>query len=778
MFTYRCPGCGKHHSVDKDFEQTFEAKCLRCGALISVTEGLVHQSQAAARPSRSQAITKSPADSAVRVAAKNGLVAEAESDEPALDALTLPDDEPAPDTESRENGRGKSKEQTKGKEPKPRKKPAKRADKQEAENEEEEEEAASERKRSTQPVQSPPAANGPRPRWQVIAAIAAVVLVLGGTGSYFIFGGKKPHPKRVARSPKPAPKPTTKTKPKVVTRKEEPPIKTPDKPELILSAPRLSAELEANADIANSKYRGKLLEVSGLLSKIEKKEGLYPPSHPHAVFASSGAPVSCDLQGSPTPLAAWNNLRPNQPMTMRGKYEKNGYFRDCFLMPQYTSTADSRYKAKTIEVSGRVTRIAPSTKSEPFPTVVMEGGTNSVMKVHCLFRTSDEEEVRKIQRGSLLTIQGKCGGREVVRNSSNVRLDNCHLVYTSAPPDNMPRVEAVRLVHEYEEDTRPDYVPPPGEEEEINTVWTIRQLVKDYSADPKAFLKKYRNRILRVRGKSQQLDGRVGSAVVVLTSGDTDLTFQVECHFGPSVLEASRQRREPEYRIRGLFAGQINGTHLRLDNCQLDMPRVARPELTADYLPHKPGRSFAVDVASFRVLVNGKLSDVVQREFHVQNKDGLTEILVTHAGSLLGKSLFEEGVQQKWIQQKNVRIRTPGTAGIYFRRLKAGFVEFGTPYLGQNGKTEITWIPTLKLDARVGDKWKWDLPTGLHEYVLEKFEDFQGQPCASSAKSSHRAATFCIPLKPFTSTRKASARCNAINGNSWTSAATRNCFRR
>lgn len=74
MFNYRCPSCGKHHTVEKNFEQPFEAQCLRCGARISVTEELIHQTNLPARsthtlPKREEAIILSPTDSSIRAVA-------------------------------------------------------------------------------------------------------------------------------------------------------------------------------------------------------------------------------------------------------------------------------------------------------------------------------------------------------------------------------------------------------------------------------------------------------------------------------------------------------------------------------------------------------------------------------------------------------------------------------------------------------------------------------------------------------------------------------------
>lgn len=734
MFTYRCPGCGKHHAVDKIFEQAYETPCLRCGVHIAVTSELIHPSQNASRTARSappgeESITKAPS-SAVQVAD------EGSRDQEAVDAFTTEEPDEVADAEPSKNGRKKKSAPRRA---------SKRAEKPEPEIDEEEEEEE-ETKPAPRPTWPPPKTpstkpKSPRPRWQLIAALSTVALVICGAGGYLIFGGKKPAPKPVAKAPaKPTPKPTVKPKP--IVKEPDPPPKAPPARDVAISASRLSAELAAQPGATDSKYAGKILEVSGLFDKIDRKDGLRPPSRPHAVFATQGTVISCDLQGSPTDLAGWSRMVPNQPFTVRGKYEKKGYLRDCALMP-FTASADNRYKSKTMEVTGRVDGIAPATPLQPYPSIVLEKETNGILEVRCLFRNTDAEEVSKIQPGSLLTIRGECNGQQKVQADNYVRFDNCQLVYTSAPTEGKLRIDAPRLLREYEEDLRSDYLPAPGEEERIDTLWNIRQLAQEVPADGKAFDKKYRNRILRVTGKRQQLAGNM----LMLESGDTDLAFRVECRFGTTALEMLRQRRESVYRIRGLYTIASDGKTLRLDNCQLDVPRPKSLVLTADYLPHRSGRSFALDIASFGVLVNRRFSDVVRREVHVQGKDGLTEILVTQVGKLPGKSLFADKVQEEWSGMSKTRIKHPETSGIYSQRLKSGFVEFGTPHLGANGKTQISWMPIVKLEVQAGEKWTWDSDIGAREYVLEKFDDFHGRPCAVVREIVTSAADVLHPIE-------------------------------
>src|SRR5690349_9984496 len=79
MYTYRCPGCGKHHSVDSSFEKQYQSKCLRCGASITVTAELIHQAEKQVRATTpnsilQQAIHKAPASKVAATADKEQAV--------------------------------------------------------------------------------------------------------------------------------------------------------------------------------------------------------------------------------------------------------------------------------------------------------------------------------------------------------------------------------------------------------------------------------------------------------------------------------------------------------------------------------------------------------------------------------------------------------------------------------------------------------------------------------------------------------------------------------
>lgn len=749
MYTYRCPGCGKYHAAEGEFRQEYSTKCLRCGVSIYVTAELVHQSSGAARlraaasAPAEDAITKAPAKEAVGVAGKRAAAADMSDErmDAAVDAAAdAGGEEEEVEAVARDKGskrRPAESDRVKTAKKKPAKSLPRRDEDEEDEAEDEAPGKAPPEKPAAKPSKPTPAgAKKARPKWQLIAAIAAAVLVIGGASGFFLFGGssKKAPEKKVAEKKAPPPKQTPKPAPPPEKKAEQPPPKptttAPPNFDLALSASRLSAELAANAAEANVKYAGKVVQVSGLFSKIERKNGLLPPPRPHAVFNAPGTSISCDLQGSFSEEKAWNALKPNQPLTVRGRYEKDGFLRDCYLMP-FAPTAETNYKSKKIEVSGSIAEILEPTTLTPYPGLRLEGETNSAIELRCLFRKADHDEVRKLKPGDHVTLQGDCSGRAKRRDEpDHVRIDNCQLIYSSAPPAGTPRVEAAQLLREYEEDTRPYYLPPLGQEERVASPLTIRELAQEHAANRQAFEKKYRGRVLTVIGKP--LTAPRGGQLT-LESGDTDLWFRVDCMFSKHAFD-KLPLRQSEYRVRGLYAVQPTeqqGQTIRLENCALDEKFRRGPELTADFLPHKPGRSFTVDVALFGVLVGKKIGTSVRREIHVQGANGATEAIPTHMGMLQDRSLFDEGQPERWFTApRTVKVKVPAST-IYFQRLSAGFVETGTPAANDKGKLDVEWMPSLKLNAREGEKWEWNPPSGEHKYVLEKIEEAPGRTSAA-----------------------------------------------
>ncbi len=182
------------------------------------------------------------------------------------------------------------------------------------------------------------------------------------------------------------------------------------------------------------------------------------------------------------------------------------------------------------------------------------------------------------------------------------------------------------------------------------------------------------------------------------------------------------------------------------------------PALTADFLPHVPGKSITYDIAVFGGHVGKKIDDVARREIHHQSEKGLTETLATHKGPWIGKSLFDEDVQGKWIaatKTKKIRASALMPGPVYYHRLSAGFVEIGDNEQdadgkikqGADGKINIVWAPALKLGTQVGGKWTWDPPSGEHDYVLEKFDEYRGRPRAVIREKITRSANMMYPIE-------------------------------
>src|SRR5262249_24520978 len=136
----------------------------------------------------------------------------------------------------------------------------------------------------------------------------------------------------------------------------EPILKPRDDKLIRITAPRLSAELAANPVATNAKYKGALLEVSGMYEKTENKETVRPPLRPHLIFATEGPPILGDQLGSHTEPARWQTLRRGRPCTIRGAYGVDGVLHGCDLMPP-TPPEDELFKGKDIEVSGFVAQV-------------------------------------------------------------------------------------------------------------------------------------------------------------------------------------------------------------------------------------------------------------------------------------------------------------------------------------------------------------------------------------------------------------------------------------
>jgi hypothetical protein len=733
VFTFRCAGCGKQHVVDEPFGQDYSTPCLRCGEPIHVTPAIVHPAaNGAAGPAgaarHGEAIT---ARRTTGVDAES--VGDGEGGDVPLAEAELADEG---DGEAGDVGGGSRtgrKRQRRG-----RHGPGGDLATDLAGEDGEGDADGSPPDAEAEPPQSGPdweASHYPpqeeekrRSRWPLIAGVTALVLALAGGGAYFFFFArgtpkKTPEKSQVAKSTtkKAAPPGTDKSTEPEKPKGAESAVK-PKGPEAIrLSAARLAAELAANAAETNRKYKEALVEVSGLFDKIENRESGKPPARPHALFSCEEAAVYCDLLASPTDLGSWRRLMPGRPFTVRGTYGGDGYLHGCELLPS-TPPADAGLKGKEVEVAGFVQTIYLR-PDRPFPTVRLEGDTDSIAELDCLFRVADEDEVKKLRAGIPVTVRGACGGRvsDPASPAHTVRIDNCRLIDAPAPPPGVRRLSPADVLRPYEEDLRALYLPPPGAEAQVAEPLSVAQLHQEWAADPKGLEKKYRNKVLVVTGQLLQKEPRLA---LVLASGDTAHPLRLRCLFDRESFEDLGDG--PEFRVRGRFTAMVGGSMMRLDSCRSAdaVPRDAR-RVTADYLPHRPGQQLTYDVAEFPVP--GKKEGPVKRVVLLQQEGGKTEAVITHAGTLSGKGLFDTDDSGKWTHQKKATVgRLPGP--VYLQRISGGFVEVGQTPAKKDGTQEVVWQSVLKLAARRGDSWRWSHEKLTHEFTVEKFEDRGGRP--------------------------------------------------
>jgi hypothetical protein len=708
LFSFQCPGCGKQHVVDKAFDQAFEARCLRCGDTISVTEDIVHDAPTPPGGPGNALRLEEAISRRLSSAADEGHGGDQDGAALAASAtesigqrrregtLDGDDDEPPPEADRDSYG---------------------------VEPEEEESRSETPEAEDSEPVE----AEGSKLGWKLWAMIAAGVIVLvgGSAGVYFGFFYNKSPDSQLADSTKPkttAKKPTSKQTAPATTKKEtEPPPPPRDEKKLIrITAPRLSAELNADPEGTNLKYKGTTLEVSGLYE--QRKEYVQLKSQLCAYYAVDGREVLCSTEKSPTPLRQWLLLVPGQSFTARGVYAKDGLLENCELRPP-SPPADDRYQGKDVEIEGWVDSVIQLGDEVDFPTVRFEVETYSRAEVECLFRKVDALEVKKIVPNSKVVIHGTCRGRSVPGEGRRykVRLDNCQLVYTSAPTPPVERVSALQFSREYEEDLRRALLPPPGSEERIDTPYTLTQLGKELASDPSGIVdKKFRNKMLIVSGFVAQKSPN--DSIVTLDSGDTDQRLKAMCYFTRRNYRDMLVDDNQEVTIRGLCTGMMpDGRIVRLDNCErFDISGNKDPHrLTTDYAPFTPGRSLTYDIVTYPTVGSGKPS--VARQMFLMTEGGFFRTVITNTGTLQSTSLFDQEAD-KWVtNKKTLKVRLPGPD--YFYRLSGGFVEIGARVPTKDGGTDTIWEPVLKIGARLKDSWKWTSGSMNHEYRVMKFED-------------------------------------------------------
>lgn len=762
MFTYRCPSCGKVHVHEEEFERAFESACFRCSQTIVVNEQLIHGLAKAKGPKRApleEAITAQP-----------NLNGEEPEDAPDSTADNLPglaEGEPAPHGKNKLrkkrtatagaallddalDGEAADDEQeetdTYGLQPEsPRRRPMDRYD-------------LGDETDLEQPILS-----APSPFWKRLPFILLVaVLIIGsaGGGAYYLLGPGKKARESAEKDEKPSKKSSSKVDPKKTTTAsaskgsaattKESTVTTVATAELLpmpaiqiatqISAARLSAELAADREATDQKYANARLEVSGLFDKYETRaaprpdaksaakdaksapKGSLPPPVRFVRFTVEGSPVSCQLADTAN-AQAWRLLQLGKPFTVRGEYSKGGNLLKCELFP-VIPTADSIYKGKEIEVEGVVEQvIMPRDQGNLYPIVVLERDTHGIVELDCYFPLEALENVKKLPPGTPVNIRGNCAGRFPDPNQSRyrLRLDNCRFIYSSAPVGDVPRLKAVRLLRDYEEDLRAYPPPAPDEGAASEPVLSAKQLLKEIASEPDVVNKKYRYRYIVVSGKVLD-SGRQNP--MQLRSGETNQDLRITCRF--TRRNFADVPSGEEQTIRGLCMGMEGKDTLALECCECWSAN-GRPDLrrvVVEFLPHQAGRNLIYDTVSYPPATRRETVSIM-RQAHLQRKAGKTEVVITHVATSKGAIPLDESKPDAWISQLNPRKgQWPGP--VYFIRTNGGFVEFGRG--NTTNANELAWEPVLKLGARLGDHWRWSHANVDHDYQVAQFTEHRGRP--------------------------------------------------
>jgi hypothetical protein len=750
MFTYRCPSCGKQHTVDEAFEADFEASCFRCGETILVNEQLIHAKNETGGPGRrltKEAITALPPPDVDTEADSGEVGPVSDSQHPAIDEaeangpkkrksrrsdstaaaaalVELSDGDAAPPAEAEDDeAYGLQGEGT-------RRRPMERYD------------------LSDDPEE--PILSAPPPFWKRLPFILPLVIALlaaAGASGFFLLGPGKKAKEASAEKPQKSSKTAGKIDSKkntstasLATGKElkEPPsgpVELVPPPQIQVafqvSAARLSAELANDPLGTDQKYAHGRLEVSGLFDRIENppvkpvaKKGGQPPRPIRSLrFAVEGAPIECEVSDEVMVSAGWRSLRPGAPLTARGTYTKAGKLSQCELLPA-TPPADAIYKGKEIEVEGYVEHVfMPQDRNNVYPIINLERDTHALVALECYFPRQEEAALRKLTQGAPINIRGTCSGRYSENGISYyVRLDNCQLVYSSAPAGNIPRIKTQRLLRDYEEDLRTYPAPALDEGSAGDQVLSAKQLLKEIASEPDVVNKKYRYRYLAISGKA--LRGAKQNPLELL-SGETNQNLRILCRFSRRAF--SELPTTEDQTIRGLCLGMSGKQTIVMESCE-PYGTTGRPDarrIVAEFLPHQAGRNVTYDNVSYP-MVGRSDAATVMRQIHYQRERGKTEVVITHVGYSKAPNIFSDSEPDAWLKQIKPK---PGLwpGPTYFRRTEGGFIEIGHDVKTGN-RAEPVWEPALKLGARLGDTWRWSYANVDHDYEVSQFTEHRGRP--------------------------------------------------
>ncbi len=219
--------------------------------------------------------------------------------------------------------------------------------------------------------------------------------------------------------------------------------KAPDEPPTETAAETLVSEYNGNVIAADTKYKGKVLDVTGKVSRIARNR----PGKVTVEFEGElGWPVNCDFN-SKDAQAQLAELTVGDSVVIRGscqgKVDEVITLGSCSVLKKADKpatgpatavtldkiskdyeknvvSADTKYKGKRLEVSGTVVRIA---KNKPGKITVQLGAEEHQMDCDFLAKNG-QAQLAEVDAGDKVVIRGTCRGQEF----GVLTLENCTLV--------------------------------------------------------------------------------------------------------------------------------------------------------------------------------------------------------------------------------------------------------------------------------------------------------------------------------------------------------------
>lgn len=109
-----------------------------------------------------------------------------------------------------------------------------------------------------------------------------------------------------------------------------------------------------------------------------------------------------------------NNSKPSEEIMKVDCYQLYNDYKDNEI------SADTKYKGKTLQITGQVYDIYRAIDDKPYVSIKMNGFEGIRLK----FKTSEEPKLADLSKGQTITVKGKCDGKSVI----NVSLSQCEII--------------------------------------------------------------------------------------------------------------------------------------------------------------------------------------------------------------------------------------------------------------------------------------------------------------------------------------------------------------